>query len=163
MNFFLDSPGPDRIAAKYSLGYSTLLDHGAETLTLLDQSSVDTRSVESFNGRPYPSFAEVNARIITATQSGRVPVWSDLRLPDAIRAHGRAFPHAFNKVKMPDFLKAWIVRRFDNDACLLTGEVAFQAACSMTGEAFSLIRALEGRIQYLEKERYKHEQDLTGG
>ena len=140
-----------------------MLDHGSETLTLLDQASTDVRSVESFNGRPYPSFSEVTARIITATQSGRVPVWSNLRLPDAIRAHGRAFPHAFNKVKMPDFLKAWIVRRQDNDACLITGEVAFQAACAMTGEAFSLIRALEGRIQYLEKERYKHEQDLNGG
>jgi hypothetical protein len=140
-----------------------VLDHGSETLTLLDQASSDTWSVESFNGRPYPSFSEVTARIITATQSGRVPVWGDLRLPDAIRAHGRAFPHAFNKIKMPDFLKAWIVRRFDNDACLITGEVAFQAACAMTGEAFSLIRALEGRIQYLEKERYKHEQDLNGG
>ena len=140
-----------------------MLDHGSETLTLLDQSSTDTHPVESFNGHPYPSFAEVTARIISATQSGRVPVWSDLRLPDAIRAHGRAFPHAFNKVKMPDFLKAWIVRRLDNDACLITGEVAFQAACTMTGEAFSLIRAMEARIQYLEKERYKHEQDLTGG
>src|SRR5579872_5326970 len=160
MNFIslLESPGPDRIAAKYALGYSAVLDHGSETLTLLDQASSDMRSVESFNGRPYPSFAEVTARIVSATQTGRAPVWADLRLPDAIRAHGRAFPHAFNQVKMPDFLKAWIVRRFDNDACLITSEVAFQAACAMTGESFSLIRAMEERIQYLEKERYKHDQ-----
>ena len=64
---------------------------------------------------------------------------------------------------MPPFLKSWIWHRQDNDACLITGEVAFQAACTMTGEAFSLIRAMEARIQYLEKERYKQDQDLTGG
>src|SRR5579872_3371011 len=140
-----------------------MLDHGSETLTLLDQASTDTCSVESFNGRPYPSFAEVNAQIITATQSGRVPDWRHLRLPDAIRAHQRAFPHAYNKIKMPAFLKSWIWHRQDNDACLISGEVAFQAACVMTGEAFSLVRAMEARIQYLEKERYKQDQDLTGG
>src|SRR5579872_5886048 len=67
---FLEAPGPDRIHAKYSLGYSTMLDHGAETLTLLDQASSDVRPVESFNGLDYPSFSEVNAQIITATQTG---------------------------------------------------------------------------------------------
>ena len=140
-----------------------MLDHGSETLTLLDQASSDMRSVESFNGRPYPSFAEVNAQIIAATQTGVVPSWNNLRLPDSIWAHDRAFPHAYHKVKMPAFLKSWIWRHHDNDACLITGEVAFQAACTMTGEAFSLIRAMEARIQYLEKERYKQDQDLTGG
>src|ERR1700757_403297 len=140
-----------------------MLDHGAKTLTLLDQASTDVCPVESFNGRPYPSFSEVNAQIITATQSGRVPDWRNLRLPDAIRAHDRAFPHAFYKVKMPAYIKSWIVRRHDNDACLLSGEVAFQAACIMTGESFSLIRAMESRIQYLQKERNKQDQDLNGG
>src|SRR6201993_4285614 len=140
-----------------------MLDHGSETLTLLDQASTDVRPVESFNGLPYPSFSEVNAQIITATQSGRVPDWRNLRLPDAIRAHDRAFPHAFYKVKMPAYLKSWLLRRQDNDACLLSGEVAFQAACIMTGESFFLINALESRIQDLEKERYKQDQDLNGG
>src|SRR5579872_2260006 len=140
-----------------------MLDHGSETLTLLDQASTDVRSVESFNGHPYPSFSEVTTQIIPATQSGVVPTWNNLRLPDAIHAHDRAFPHAYNKVKMPAFLKAWIWRRHDNDACLISGEVAFQAACTMTGESFSLIRAMESQIQYLEKERYKQDQDLNGG
>src|SRR5579872_5140461 len=140
-----------------------MLDHGSETLTLLDQASSDTCSVESFNRRPYPSFSEVNAQIIATTQTGVVPSWNNLRLPDPICAHDRAFPHAYHKVKMPAFLKSWIWCRQDNDACLITGEVVFQATCTMTGEAFSLIRAMEARIQYLEKERYKHEQDLTGG
>ena len=140
-----------------------MLDHGSETLTLLDQASTDIHPVESFNGRPYPTFSEVNAQIITATQSGRVPDWHNLRLPDAIRAHDWAFPHAHYKVKMPAFLKSWLMRRQDNDACLISGEVAFQAACIMTGESFSLICAMESRIQYLEKERYKQDQDLNGG
>ena len=140
-----------------------MLDHGAETLTLLDQASTDVRPVKSFNGHPYPSFSEVNSQIITATQSGRVPDWCNLHLPDAIRAHDWAFPHAFYKVKMPAYIKSWLLLRQDNDACLLSSEVAFQAACIMTGESFSLIRAMESRIQYLEKERYKQDQDLTGG
>src|SRR5579872_6472690 len=46
---------PDRIHAKHSLGYGAMLDHSAETLTLLDQSSQDVRPVEDFNGVPYPS------------------------------------------------------------------------------------------------------------
>jgi hypothetical protein len=140
-----------------------MLDHGAETLTLLDQALSDVRPVESFNGRPYPSFSKVNAQIITATQSGKVPDWCNLRLPDAIHAHDWAFPHAFYKVKMLPYLKAWLLRRQDNNACLISGEVAFQAACIMTGESFSLICAMESRIQYLEKERYKQDQDLTSG
>src|ERR1700757_1658922 len=117
-----------------------MLDHGSKTLTLLDQASTDVRPVESFNGCPYPSFSEVNAQIITAPQSGRVPDWNNLCLPDAVRAHNRAFPHAFNKVKMPAYVKSWLLCRQDNDACLLSGEVAFQAACIMTRESFSLIR-----------------------
>jgi hypothetical protein len=36
-----------------------MLDHSAETLTLLDQSSQDIHPVEDFNGAPYPSFAQV--------------------------------------------------------------------------------------------------------
>src|SRR5579872_5900268 len=140
-----------------------MLDHGSETLTLLDQASTNVRPVESFNGCPYLSFSEVNSQIISTTQSGHVPDWRNLRLPDAIRAQDRAFPHAFYKVKMPAYLKAWILRCQDNDACLLSGELAFQATCIMTGESFSLIRTMEVWIQYLEKERYKHDQDLTGG
>ena len=64
---------------------------------------------------------------------------------------------------MPTYIKSWLLRHQDNDACLISGEVAFQAACIMTGEAFSLICAMELQIQYLEKERYKHKQDLNGG
>jgi hypothetical protein len=51
----------------------------------------------------------------------------------------------------------------DNDACLLTGEVAFQAASMMMGEAFKLIRVMEKHIQLLQKECYSHEQGLKGG
>src|SRR5579872_7364297 len=160
---FLEAPGPDRIHTKYSLGYSAMLDHGAETLTLLDQASTDVHPVESFNGLDYPSFSEVNAQIITATQTGKPHVWRNLCLPDTIWAHDRAFPHAFYKTKMPAHVKSWLLRRQDNDTCLLTGEVAFQAACIMTGEAFSLAPVLEERVQYLEKECYAHEQDLRGG
>ena len=140
-----------------------MLDHGAETLTLLDQASTDVRPVEEYDGRPYPTFTELNAQIISATQSGCALDSRRLRLPDAIRAQDRAFPHSFNKVKMPPYLKSWLLRRQDNDTCLITGEVAFQAACIMTSESFSLIRAMESQIQYLEGERYKHEQDLNGG
>src|SRR5579872_2210128 len=57
--FLLVAPGPDRIHTKHSLGYSTMLDHSTETLTLLDQSSWDIRPVEDFNGVPYPTFAQV--------------------------------------------------------------------------------------------------------
>ena len=64
---------------------------------------------------------------------------------------------------MPAHVKSWLLHRQDNDACLLTGEVAFQAACIMTGEAFSFACTLEERVQYLEKECYAHEQDLQGG
>ena len=64
---------------------------------------------------------------------------------------------------MPDFMKAWLLRRQDNNTCLLTGEVTFQAASIMSGEAFQFMRVLEKCIQYLEKEHYNHEQDLKGG
>jgi hypothetical protein len=57
--FLLVAPGPDWIHSKHSMGYSAMLDHSAETLTLLDQSSQDIRPVEDFNGQPYPSFAQV--------------------------------------------------------------------------------------------------------
>src|SRR5579872_6812684 len=57
--FLLVAPGSNWIHAKHSLGYSTMLDHSAETLTLLDQSLQDVHPVEDFNGAPYPSFAQV--------------------------------------------------------------------------------------------------------
>ena len=97
------------------------------------------------------------------TQTRKAPAWNDLRLPDAIRAHDRTFPHAYNQVKMPDFMKAWLLRCQDNDACLLTSEVAFQVASIMLGEAFQFMCVLEKRIQELEKERYAHKTDLDGG
>src|SRR5579872_7081417 len=114
-----------------------MLDHSAKTLTLLDQASSNVHPVESFNGLNYPSFTKVNTQIITATQTGCSPIWCNLHLPNAIQTQDRAFPHAFNKVKMPPYLKLWILHRQDNNACLLTGEVAFQVASIMTGEAFS--------------------------
>src|SRR5579872_5697198 len=49
----LVAPGPDWIHSKHAMGYSAMLDHSAETLTLLDQSSQDVRPVEDFDGRPY--------------------------------------------------------------------------------------------------------------
>jgi hypothetical protein len=55
----LVAPGLDRIHAKHTMGYSAMLDHSAETLTLLDQSSQDVRPVKDFNGLPYPSFSQV--------------------------------------------------------------------------------------------------------
>ena len=64
---------------------------------------------------------------------------------------------------MPDFTKAWMLHHQDNDACLLTGKVAFQAASIMSGEAFRFMRVLEKRIQVLEKERHAHKMDLDGG
>ena len=57
--YLLVAPGPDRIHAKHAMGYSAMLDHSAETLTLLDQSSQDIHHVEDFNGFPYPTFAQV--------------------------------------------------------------------------------------------------------
>jgi hypothetical protein len=57
--FFLVSPGPETIHAKHVLGYSALLDHSAETLTLLDQASTNICPMQDFNGRAYPSFAQV--------------------------------------------------------------------------------------------------------
>jgi hypothetical protein len=101
--------------------------------------------------------------VIQATQTGVAPNWKNLRLPDAIHARDQAFPHVYNQVKMPGFLKSWSLCRQDNDACLLTGEVAFQVASIMSGEAFKFMRLLEKCIQYLEKEHYGHEQDLKGG
>src|SRR5579872_3419375 len=79
-------PGLDRIHSKHAMGYSAMLDHSTETLTLLDQSSQDVHPVEDFNGVTYPSFAQVhllevlhlastnkiiqlNARVIQATQT----------------------------------------------------------------------------------------------
>ena len=53
-------PSNDKISVKHTLGYSALLDHSAETLTLLDQSAQDVRPVEDFNGQPYPTFAQVH-------------------------------------------------------------------------------------------------------
>jgi hypothetical protein len=41
------------------MDYSTLLDHSAETLMPLDQSSMDVRPIEDLNGVPYPTFGEV--------------------------------------------------------------------------------------------------------
>jgi hypothetical protein len=64
---------------------------------------------------------------------------------------------------MPDFMKAWLLCHQDNDTCLLTGEVAFQAASTMSGEAFRFMRVLEKRIQALEKEHHAHKTDLDGG
>ena len=105
----------------------------------------------------------MNAQVIQATQTGAAPLWKNLRLPDTIWAHDWAFPHTYNQVKIPDFVKSWLLCRQDNDICLLTGEVAFQAASVILGEAFKLMRVLEKRIQYPEKEWYGHEQDLKGG
>jgi hypothetical protein len=101
--------------------------------------------------------------VIRATQTGKAPAWNNLWLPDAIRARDRAFPHAYNRVKMPEFMKAWMLRRQDNDTCLVAGEVAFQAAAVMSGEAFCFMQVLEGRIQVLEKEHHVHKTDLDGG
>jgi hypothetical protein len=42
------------------MGYSALLDHSAETLTLLDQSSLDICPMEDFNRVLYPAFGEVH-------------------------------------------------------------------------------------------------------
>src|SRR5579872_5395468 len=78
-------------------------------------------------------------------------------------AQDHSFPHAYNRVKMPDFMKSWLVRHQDNDACLLTGGVAFQAASIMSGESFKFMWVLEKRIQELEKECYIHKTDLDGG
>ena len=64
---------------------------------------------------------------------------------------------------MPEFMKAWLLHRQDNNTCLLTGEVAFQAALIMLGDAFKFMRVLEKRIQELEKERHTHKTDLDGG
>ena len=105
----------------------------------------------------------MNAQVIQATQNGVAPNWKNLHLPDAIHAQDQAFPHAYNQVKMPGFLKSWSLHRQDNNACLLMGEVAFQATCVMNGEAFKMLWVLEKHIQYLEKEHYGHEQDLKGG
>ena len=64
---------------------------------------------------------------------------------------------------MPDFMKAWLLRRQDTNTCLLTGEVAFQAASVMLGECFRFLQILEKRIQELEKECHAHKTDLDGG
>ena len=64
---------------------------------------------------------------------------------------------------MPDFMKAWLLRRQDTDTCLLTGEVAFQAASMMSGECFRFMRVLEKRIQASEQERHAHKTDLDSG
>ena len=64
---------------------------------------------------------------------------------------------------MPEFMKAWLLHRQDNNTCLLTGEVAFQAASIMSGEAFKFMCMLEKRIQVLEKECHAHKTDLDGG
>jgi hypothetical protein len=101
--------------------------------------------------------------VIRATQTGNAPSWENLRLLDAIRACNRSFPHTYNQVKMPDFMKSWLLRHQNNDTCLLTGEVAFQAASIMSGEAFKFMHVLEKRIQELEKECYAHKTDLDGG
>ena len=102
------------------------------------------------------------AEIITATQSGHIPHWKNLRLPDATRAHDRAVPHEFNQVKMPRWMRSWISRHFDNDAALMTGESAFQASALMTGATWRLIRALEERVQVLENEKHHLKNDLKG-
>ena len=101
--------------------------------------------------------------MIRATQTGKAPSWNNLRLLDAIQARDQSFPQAYNQVKMPDFMKVWLLRRQDNDACLLTGEVTFQAALIMSGEAFRFMCMLEKWIQELEKERCAHKTDLDGG
>ena len=101
--------------------------------------------------------------MIQATQTGVAPDWMNLCLPDAIWAHNQAFPHAYNQVKMPDFLKSWTMCHQDNDACVLTGEVAFQAASVISGEAFKFMSILEKRIQALEVEHHAHKTDLDGG
>src|SRR5579872_3794297 len=93
----------------------------------------------------------LNVQVIQATQTGEAPLWQDLCLPDAIQAQDHAFPHAYNQVKMPKWLKAWILCCQDNNACLLMGESSFQASCVMTGETLKLLRVLEKRVQYLEK------------
>ena len=80
-----------------------------------------------------------------------------------IRARNRSFPHAYNRVKMPDFMKSWLLHHQDNDTCLLTGEMAFQAASIMSSEAFKFMWVLEKQIQALEMERYTHKMDLDGG
>ena len=102
------------------------------------------------------------AEIIKATQTGRIPHWWNLHLPDAIRAHDRAIPHKFNQVKMPHWMKSWISRRIDNDAALMTGESAFQASSLMTGATWRLIRALEERVQVLEDKNHHLTNDLQG-
>jgi len=53
------APGPDPIHAKHVLGYSALLDHSTETLTLLDQPLVDVQPIQDFNSCKYPAFAQV--------------------------------------------------------------------------------------------------------
>jgi hypothetical protein len=91
------------------------------------------------------------------------PDWKNLWLPDVIHTQDHSFPHAYNQVKIPGFMKSWLVHCQDNDACLLTGEVAFQATSIMSGESFKFMRALEKRIQFLEKECHGHETNLKGG
>ena len=78
-------------------------------------------------------------------------------------AQDHSFPHAYNRVKMPDFMKSWLLCHQDNDTCLLTREVAFQAASIMSGEVFKFMRVLEKWIQELEKEHHAHKMDLDGG
>ena len=63
---------------------------------------------------------------------------------------------------MPRWMKSWISRRFDNDAALMTGELAFQASALMTSATWRLIRALEERVQVLENTKRELTNDLKG-
>ena len=63
---------------------------------------------------------------------------------------------------MPNWLKSWILRRNDNDACLMTGEGAYHASCLMTGATWRLMRHLEKRTQELEAQVRRDAQDLNG-
>ena len=56
-------------------------------------------------------------------------------------------------------LGLWVIRIM---TCLLTGEVAFQGSCIMTGVTWKMMCTLEGCVQHLEKDIYKHEIDLNG-
>ena len=96
------------------------------------------------------------------TQTGCCPVWYNLHLLDAIRAHDKALPHEFNQVLMPDWIKSWYMHQNNEDAALIMGLMAFCVVTMKNGVLWKVIHDQHKMMEHLEKKLTKLEEELEG-